>query len=140
MGLVMTKIRLTNFQDMQLVKAGLLEEKDIRCVEIEALADTGAISLAIPEDVAAQIGAPFLREKTVRVADGRILRVQHVGALYIEVLGREMVGEAIVVPRGTTPLLGAVQMEMLDLVVSRATGEVLPRDPAGPVLPMLAAG
>ena len=28
-----------------------------------------------------------------------------------------MTGDAIVLPRGTTPLLGAVQLEMMDLVV-----------------------
>jgi clan AA aspartic protease len=140
MGLVMTKVRLTNFHDMQMAKAGTLSESAIRSLEIDALADTGAISLAIPEDVAAKLGVPFIREKTVRVADGRVVRVSQVGGLYIEVVGRDMTGDAIVLPAGTTPLLGAVQMEMLDLIVSPATGEVLPRDPAGPVLPMLAAG
>jgi hypothetical protein len=30
-------------------------------------------------------------------------------------------------------------MEMLDLIVSPSTGEVIPRDPKGPVLPLLHA-
>jgi clan AA aspartic protease len=139
MGLVMTKIKLVNLYDMENAKAGIIPEAAIRSIEIDALADTGAIGLAIPEDVARKLGAAVTRRSIVRVADGRALELAHVGALYIEVVGRFMLGEAMVLPEGTTPLLGAVQMEMLDLIVSPSTGEVIPRDPKGPVLPMLLA-
>ena len=47
--------------------------------------------------------------------------------------------EAMVLPAGTIPLLGAVQMETLDLIVSPPTGEVIPRDPDRIVLPLLRA-
>jgi predicted aspartyl protease len=43
-------------------------------IEAEALADTGAIAMAIPEDVAEQLGAPVVRRERVRVADGRAAR------------------------------------------------------------------
>lgn len=42
----MVKIKLTNFLDRENAKAGLLPEAAIRSIEIEALADTGAISAA----------------------------------------------------------------------------------------------
>lgn len=137
----MVKMKLTNFTDVQNAKAGLIPESQIRSVEVEALADTGAISMAIPEDVAEQLGAPVVRRERVRVADGRSLEVPYVGGVWIEVNGRGVGGDAIVLPKGSTPLLGAVQLEMMDFVVVPSTGEVIPNPahPDGPILPMLRA-
>ncbi|HXU03441.1 MAG TPA: clan AA aspartic protease [Polyangia bacterium] len=137
----MTKVKITNMYDRQSADIGLLPQEDIRSTEIEALADTGAISTAIPEDIADALGAPTVRHDTARVADGRVIPIRYVGPLWIEVVGRGMVGEAIVLPRGTTPLLGAVQLESLDLVVVPSTGEVItnPAHPDGPIVPLLSA-
>ena len=67
----MTKVKLTNFTDMQIAERGLIPRDGVRQVEIDALADTGAIAMAIPEDVAEKLGASVVRHDTVRVADGR---------------------------------------------------------------------
>jgi clan AA aspartic protease len=141
MGLVMIKVKITNVIDLQNAESGLIPRERVRSVEVEALADTGAIAMAIPEELAAKLGGPIVRHDTVRVADGRTIPVDYMGALWIEVLGRGMTGDAIVLPSGTTPLLGAVQLEMMDLVVVPATGEVItnPAHPDGPILPMLSA-
>lgn len=137
----MTKVKITNMVDRQMAADGLIPADRVRSIELEALADTGAIAMAIPADVAERLGASVVRKDTVRVADGRRLQVDYVGGLWIEVLGRSMTGDAIVLPRGTTPLLGAVQLEMLDLVVVPSSGEVItnPANPDGPVIPMLSA-
>ncbi|HEY2409526.1 MAG TPA: hypothetical protein VGI10_26145 [Polyangiaceae bacterium] len=137
----MVKVRLVNFVDIQNAKAGLIREDQIRSAEFEALADTGAIAMAIPEDIALGLGVPVTHEQRVRVADGRSLVVPCVGGLWIEVLGRYVSGEAYVLPKGTTPLLGAVQLEMMDLVVVPSSGDVIPNPahPDGPVLPLLRA-
>jgi clan AA aspartic protease len=137
----MTKVKLTNSVDMQLAERGVIPPDTVRSVELEALADTGAIAMAIPEDVAAKLGAPVVRHATVRVADGRSLAIVYVGPLEIEVLGRGMTGDAIVLPGGTTPRLGAVQLEMMDLVVVPSSGEVItnPAHPDGPIVPLLSA-
>jgi clan AA aspartic protease len=141
MGLVMTKVKILNFTDLQNAKAGLISHDQVRSVEIDALADTGAISMAIPEDVVEKLGAPVVGYKRVRVADGRSLVLPYVGGLWIEGLGRDTGGDAIVLPRGATPLLGAVQLEMMDLVVVPSSGDVIPNPahPDGPILPMLLA-
>src|SRR5690348_7022470 len=104
MGLTMAKVKITNFVDMQNAKAGYIREDQIRSIEVEALADTGAISMTIPEEVAEALGAPSVGTDTVTVADGRSLSVAMVGGLWIEVLGRTMQSGAYVLPRGTTPL------------------------------------
>jgi clan AA aspartic protease len=141
MGLVMTKVKITSWDDKVLAERGLIPWESVRHVEIDALADTGAIAMAIPAEVAESLGAGVVRKDSVRVADGRSIPVDYVGPLWIEVLGRTMTGDAIVLPRGTTPLLGAVQLEMMDLVVVPSTGEVItnPAHPDGPIIPMLSA-
>lgn len=117
-------------------------EEAVRRVELDALADTGAISAAIPGEVAEKLGLPTVRQGTVRVADGRSFAVSWVGGVLFEVLGRTAVSEAVVLPRGTQPLLGAVQLEVMDLVLVPGSGEVVanPAHPDGPVVPMLRTG
>jgi clan AA aspartic protease len=141
MGLVMTRIKLTNRIDILDATRGTLPADAVRSVEVEALADTGAIELCIPEELVELLGVPITRQRSVTVADGRKLIVSIVGPLEIEVLGRGTLGEAIVLPRGTRPLLGALQMEQLDLVVVPRTGEVIgnPEHPDGPLIPILLA-
>jgi clan AA aspartic protease len=141
MGLVMTKIKLTNSFDLVLAANGTLAPEAVRSVEIEMLADTGAIELCIPEEIAEVLDLPIKRRRSVTVADGRKLEVTVVGPLEIEVIGRATTGDAIVLPRGTRPLLGALQMEQLDLVVAPRTGEAIgnPEHPDGPLIPILLA-
>ncbi len=136
MGLVMIKVVLSNFHDVQAERQGAKSKDQVRSVELEALADTGAINLAIPADVAVTLGVPVIRRSRVRVADGRSIDVEVVWPLHVELMGREVTAEAIVLPAGARPLLGAVQLEMMDLVVVPKSGEVIPNpeNPDGPVL------
>ena len=137
----MTKIKLTNSIDLVHAANGTLAPEAVRSVEIEALADSGATELCIPEEIAELLDLPIKRRRSVTVADGRRLEVTVVGPVEIELLGRGTSGDAIVLPRGTRPLLGALQMEQLDLVVVPRTGEVIgnPEHPDGPLIPILLA-
>jgi predicted aspartyl protease len=56
--------------------------------------------------------------------------------LRIEILGRDMVCEALVEAEGTTPLIGQIPLEALDLVVNPKTGDLMP-DPESPDAPLL---
>ena len=62
-------------------------------------------------------------KKPVRFADGTVRELAVVGVAF-EILGREEQCSFLVLPRGTTPLLGQVPLELLDLVVAPSTGEV----------------
>ena len=142
MGLTMVQVKLANYVDLVNAEAGLMPRSAVRTHEIQALADTGAIAMAIPEDVVRALGVLVMGSERVRVADGRSITVPRAHGLGIEVLGRWVTGEALVLPEGATPLLGVVQLELMDLVVVPSTGEVIPNPahPDGPVLPMLLAG
>jgi clan AA aspartic protease len=139
MGKVMTKLTLENATDRGMAERNLLTSDQVRRVEVEALVDTGATTLVLPADIAAKLGVTVRDRKTARMADGSLSEVARVTGLYIEILGRDMTGDALVVPTGATPLIGQVQLEMLDLVVDPRSQELRPnpRSPDAPMYDML---
>jgi clan AA aspartic protease len=95
---VMAHIKLTNHTDKQNAAQGVLRPEDVRTVEIEALVDTGgATMLVLPADVVARLGLPHGGTRRVRYADGKAHEVPWVGGVRIEILGREMTCDALVV-------------------------------------------
>jgi clan AA aspartic protease len=140
MGKVMTKLIIENVVDRGNAESGLISPDQVRRIELEALVDTGATTLVLPADAVAKLGVPLRDTKAVRLADGTLSEVARVTGLHIEILGRDMTGDALVVPAGATPLIGQVQLEMLDLVVDARSQELRPnpRSPDAPMYDMLA--
>src|SRR4029078_13276373 len=117
MGKVMNRIKLSNTTDLGMARAGALRPDQVRTLEIDALVDTGATMLAIPADVAAALGLPELDRRKGKLADGSVFQGSRVGGLRFEVLNRDMHCDALVLPAGSTPLIGQLQLEALDLLV-----------------------
>ena len=136
MGRVMTRVKIANSTDVEIVGRGLLTPSEVRRVEIDALVDTGATMLALPENVVRELGAPSLGVRKVRDARGIVIEVEWVGNLRIEILGREMTTDALVLPAGATPLIGQIPLEALDLVVDPKSRE-LRVNPESPDVPLL---
>lgn len=141
MGSVMTQLKLTNLVDALNASSGLLAASQIRHVEVEALVDTGAVSLVLPADIVSILGLPEIDRRTVCLADGTLRNVAIVGGLRIEILGRWMTCDAYVTPAGNTPLIGQIPLEGLDLVVNPKSREITtnPAHPFGPIFDLLAA-
>ena len=132
----MTKLKLANNGDEELVARGLMRPEEVRRIEVDALVDTGATGLAIPADLAEKLGLRELRRVEVKLADGSKLVVPVMTTLSIEIVGRGMVCDAFVLPVGSTPLIGQIQLEMLDLVVDPKSRDVTV-NPASPDVPLL---
>ncbi len=141
MGKVMTRIRLTNSLDAGNARNGALPLNRVRTLELDALMDTGATLLALPEEVVDTLGLPQLDWRKVRLADGSVKELALVGNLQVEILGRTMTCDALVMPVGSTPLIGQIQLEALDLVVDAKSREakVNPASPDIPLLDLLSA-
>jgi clan AA aspartic protease len=92
-------------------------------VEINALADTGAVHLCIPEHVQIQLKLEEIDKKEVTLADGSRTLVPYVGP--IELRYKNRVGFAGALVMGDQALLGAIPMEDMDLVVVPNTREVI---------------
>jgi clan AA aspartic protease len=137
----MAKIKLENAVDLASARTGLLRPDQVRSLEMEGLVDTGATLLVIPEEAAAFLGLPTVGTRPIRLADGRIRSFPVVGDLRIEILGRDMSTDAVVMPIGTTILIGQVVLETLDLVVDTKSRDVLvnPAHPDGPLAEALSA-
>ena len=112
MGLCSAKIRLRNPR---------LPELD--AVEIDALADTGALHLCIPEHIRLQLKLEEIDKKEVILADRSGRLAPYVGP--IELRYKNRIGFAGALVLGDTPLLGAIPMEDMDLVVAPKTREVM---------------
>lgn len=104
MGLSAAKLRLKNPR-----------LPDLQAVEVEALADTGALHLCIPEHIALQLKLEEIEKKEVTLADASRRLVPYVGPIRIEFETRTGFAGALVL--GDQVLLGAIPVEDMDLVV-----------------------
>jgi clan AA aspartic protease len=104
MGLVNATVKLSNPRKPQL-----------NPVEVEALADTGAVHLCIPEHVQLQLELDAIDHKEVVLADGSRRLIPYVGP--IEIRFKNRIGFAGALVMGDQALLGAIPMEDMDLVV-----------------------
>ena len=119
MGLIHADIKLDN--PMQSTGA----------IRTQALVDTGALHLCIPEAISRQLNLAAERVRRVTFADGRSVEAPYVGPVRVEVAGRTCFVGAMVF--GDEVLLGAIPMEDLDLLVDTGRQQLVPRDPRGPV-------
>lgn len=104
MGLVSARIILKN-----------PKMPDLEQVEVEALVDTGAVHLCIPEHIRIQLELEESDKKDVTLADGSEKLVSYVGP--IEIRFKNRVGFAGALVMGDQVLLGAIPMEDMDLVI-----------------------
>jgi clan AA aspartic protease len=104
MGLVTAKVMLGN-----------AKIPNLELIEVEALVDSGAVHLCIPEHLQMQLQLDEIDRKEVVLADGSRKLVPYVGP--VEVRFKKRVGFAGALVLGDQVLLGAIPMEDLDLVV-----------------------
>jgi clan AA aspartic protease len=136
MGAVMERIRLTNWLDAERARLGQIEASAVRTLEIEALVDTGATTLILPADVADRLGLTVMEKAWATLADDSIVPTKRVGGIRLEILGRDMLTTAYVLPVGTTPLIGQIPLEELDLIVEPQTHvlRLNPKHPNGRII------
>jgi clan AA aspartic protease len=97
---------------------------DVRRVEVEALADTGATPPALPEDVIEKLGLPRLTVRLAKTARG-VEEMEIVGNAIIEIEGETAQTLIVRRPKETTPLVGIVALEQMGYRVDPVTGRLL---------------
>jgi clan AA aspartic protease len=107
-------------------------ESDLSPVEVEALVDTGALTVCIPEHLVVQLRLLEKEKREVTTADGRSMLVPYVGPVQIGFNGRTCFTGALVL--GDSVLLGSVPTEDMDLVVNLARRTLGP-NPKSPYIP-----
>jgi clan AA aspartic protease len=101
-------------------------------VDVEALADTGAVHLCIPTHIQIQLELEEIDKKEVTLADGSRRLVPYVGLIELRLANR--VGFAGALVMGDQVLLGAIPMEDMDLVVVPKTRKLM----VNPISPNIA--
>lgn len=133
MGKPSITVRLWNLLEESRIASG-----ELRPVECEALVDTGATFVVLPQVLAEQLSLPFAGNRRVRYADGHTSEKALVGALIVQVDGRTAQCRAIVEPNGGQVLIGQLALEDLDLYVDCQGRRLVPR-PESPDMPMAEA-
>jgi clan AA aspartic protease len=105
---------------------------NLRSVKQNALVDTGAITLCIPEHIAVQLNLKELEKREVTTAEGKLSVVPYVGPVQVHFDNRNCFIGALVM--GDSILLGAVPLEDMDLVINPRLQKVTV-NPASPNIP-----
>lgn len=121
MGLVRTSLTLSNARAPESAP-----------MVVEALVDTGAVHLRIPETVSIQLALEELETREVTSADGSKRLVSSIGPVETAFGNRSCYTGAMVM--GDEILLGAIPMEGMDLVVRPSSQDVVP-NPKSPNIP-----
>ncbi len=137
----MQAIQLANNHDEEDVKRGMRRPHEVRTAVVQAMVDTGATMLVLPADLVGKLGLFPDGYRKVRYADGRIGELPWVSSIRMTILGRETVTNALVGEAGTTPLVGQIPLEELDLLIDPQSHEVRvnPDSPDAPLLDLLSA-
>lgn len=104
----------------------------LKPLRLQALVDTGAVTLCIPDHVRIQLGLRELERREVTIANGKKELAPYVGPVKISCLGRSCYGGALVL--GNRVLLGALPLEDMDLVIS-PTKQQVTVNPESPNIP-----
>jgi clan AA aspartic protease len=135
MGLVYADIELINLADETLAEDGYLPAEKIRKTGLNVMADSGAIRLAINEDTRKELGLRIRQAMDITLADGTKRTLNVAGPVRIKFRQRDCITDAFILPGNEEVLLGAVPMELMDLVIFQAENRLdyNPSHPDGPV-------
>ena len=123
MGKVVEKVKLTSLFEPE------------KSMEVEAVIDTGATMVVLPEDIVEELGLRKMREVKVRYANNKVETKPIYGVVNIELKGRSANLDVLVEEKRSQPLIGQVLLELLDLIVDK-TRKLIP-NPASPEMPMM---
>lgn len=132
MGLVYAPLRIKNGYDVIRCRKGLIEEKDVKSISVDALADPGATMFVIPEHIRLQLELDLIGEREVELADAGVQKVKVAGPVEIEFENRQSTTNALVL--GNEVLLGAIPMEEMDVLVHPRKNQLIV-NPESPYLP-----
>lgn len=124
MGKVIEKVRLTSLSDPTKTR------------EVEAVIDTGATTLVLPQNVADELGLRKIGKRRVKYANNQIQLKPVYRGVILELKGRDGIFDVLGEVEGSEPLVGQIVLEALDLVVDPITKTVIP-NPRSPDMPMV---
>jgi len=123
MGTVFTEITLKNGSDLVLAQNGHIKDQNVRSLTVDALVDTGAMTLVINEDICSKLGLSIEGSRTAFLAGGAGISCKITEPVRIYWKNRDATCRAWVLP-GNDILLGAIPLEEMDLAVDPVNKEL----------------
>lgn len=118
MGKVLVTAQVENLMDLYEVSQGRLKAEEVRRLEVpNALVDTGATYLCLPQRFVQQLGLQRYRTRHARTSGGDLKDFDMYGVVRLTIQGRECSTEVAALPDECPALIGQIPLEMLDWVV-----------------------
>lgn len=138
MGVVHAEIELINSVDIGNARRHIIGEEEIRQTRVKMVVDSGAYTMAINENIQAQLQLDFIEKRTVRLAGEQLVEYDVVGPVEVRFANRKAVCVAFVLPGDSEPLLGAIPMEEMDVLINPKRQELVvnPEHPLGAMYKM----
>jgi clan AA aspartic protease len=124
MGIVHAEITLKNVKDKMKAEVGYIKEPEIRQTTIQAVVDTGAMTLVINEQLRQQLGLEVVGAKVATLANNVKETVKIAETVEVRWKNRSMTCQPWVVGSGRI-LLGAIPLENMDLMVDPGSQELV---------------
>ncbi len=131
MGETHADVTLENPGDRDHFWRGYGRESDIRRSTIDAIVDTGAVTLVLPQNVVERLGLEQRGTAFVSYADEERPLA---GPVTVRIGNRSMSTDCVVGPPLSEPLIGQIVLEALDLIADCTNRTLTPRDPDYPLL------
>ena len=129
MGEIVAKVELENPRDH-----GHGQESQVRRSSIDAIVDTGAVMLVLPQNVVERLGLEQQRTVIVTYADERREERPLAGPVTVRIGNRSTNTDCVVGPPLSEPLIGQIVLEALDLIADCTNRTLTPRFPDYPLL------
>ena len=127
MGTVYADITLKNAGDLVRVKEGVIKERTIREARVNAVVDTGAITLIINETVCDKLGLEIQETKEATLANNAKESCKIAEPVEIHWKQRKSVCRPWVLSGTDEVLLGVIPLEDMDLMVDPKKQELTGR-------------
>ena len=128
-------VRITNYVQMEAAALGLIKPEDVRTVSVKGRIDTGCTHLALPEDIAKNLGLREIEKVRVQYANKVVGECWRGSAVQVEINNRRTVVFPVISAKGTEVLLGNPILEDMDLYLNTKTGQLYP-NPESPDMPL----
>ena len=133
---VRVDLELENFADREIALRGLIPSDQVRTARVNALVDSGSITLVLPEEIVEALGLTRLGTVYVTYADERTEPRPEAGVVTVRVGNRSSELRVVVGRRGTEALFGQIPLEALDLMIDCRNRRLVP-NPASPDFPSM---
>ncbi len=118
MGKVLVTATIESIEALFDVEQGRRKPDEVRRVAVtDALVDTGATYLSLPQRYVQQLGLRRFRSRRARISSGEVKEFDIYGVVRLTVQGRECTAEIAALSDDCPVLIGQIPLEALDFVV-----------------------